>query len=70
MNARGSAANLAQAMKDVSLRWEQTRESWRDVKSEQFHSDYLEHLPSYIARATAAMEELDGLLRKIKKDCE
>ncbi len=70
MNIRGSASNLAQAMKDIMIKWEQTRESWRDSKSEEFQSHYLEHLPAHIARAMAAMEELDGLLRKVRKDCE
>jgi hypothetical protein len=70
MNIRGSASNLAQAMKDLMMKWEQTRESWRDAKSEEFHAHYLEHLPGHIARAMAAMEELDGLLRKVRKDCE
>jgi len=70
MNVRGSAANLAQAAKDLSLEWQQTQNYWRDVKSREFAENYLEQLPAYVARATAAMEELDGVLRKVRKDCE
>ena len=70
MSTRGSAANLVQAMKDLSVEWQQTKASWRDVKSQEFERTYLDVLPSHIARATAVMEEIDALLRKIRSDCE
>jgi len=70
MNVRGSAAVLAQSMKDLSLEWEQAQVSWRDVKSRDFSEKYLEPLPAYVARAMAAMEELDAILQKVRKDCE
>lgn len=70
MNLRGSSANLAQAVKDLSIRWEETGKHWRDVKSQQFEKDYLENLPNVAARAASVIEEIDQILRKIKKDCE
>lgn len=70
MNLRGSSANLAQAVKDLSLRWEDTGKNWRDVKSQQFEKDYLQDLPSAAARAASVIEEIDQLLRKVKADCE
>ena len=70
MNPRGSAANLAQAAKDLSLDWQQTKAHWRDVKSMEFESKYLELLPTHIARAVAVIEEIDVLLRKVRHDCE
>jgi hypothetical protein len=70
MNVRGSAANLVQAAKDLSVHWQETKAFWRDVKSQEFESTYLDQLPSHVARATAAIEEIDGLLRKVRSDCE
>ena len=70
MNTRTSASNLGQAMKDLSIAWQKARAEWRDPKSLQFDHDYLEALPGQIARATLAIEELDAILRKVKKDCE
>lgn len=70
MNTRTSASNLAQAMKELSLAWQQTRSEWRDVKAIEFDDRYLEVLPQHVARATAAIEEIDTLLKKIKSDCE
>jgi hypothetical protein len=70
MNTRTSAANLAQAMKDLSQAWQQTRAEWRDEKAIAFDDRYLEVLPQHVARASSAIEELDTLLKKIKSDCE
>jgi hypothetical protein len=70
MNTRTSAANLAQAMKELSLAWQQTRADWRDAKSIEFDDRYLEVLPQHVGRATSAMEEIDGLMKKVRSDCE
>jgi hypothetical protein len=66
MNTRAAAANLAQATKDLSIAWQEARSSWRDAKAAEFESKYLDPLPAYVARAGAALEELDALLRMVK----
>jgi hypothetical protein len=70
MNAKISASNLLQAVKDLSFEWQQTRQHWQDAKCRQFAEDYLEKIPDHVARARSAMEEIDALLRKVRKDCE
>jgi hypothetical protein len=70
MNTRATASNLAQAAKELSIAWQRTKESWRDAKSLEFETKFLEPLPGYIARSSAAIEELDAVLRKVKADCE
>ena len=70
MNTSTSAANLAQAMKNLSVQWQQTRAEWRDAKAIEFDDTYLEVLPQQVARATAAIEELETLLKKVRRDCE
>lgn len=70
MNTRAAAANLAQATKDLSIAWQETKSYWRDTKCVEFESKFLDPLPGYIARASTALEELDALLRKVKADCE
>ena len=70
MNARVSAANLIQAAKALAAEWHQTKEHWRDAKAREFEEKYLDQLPGDIARASRAMEEIDTLLRKVRKDCE
>ena len=70
MSTKGSAANLIQAMKDLTVEWQQTKAEWRDVKSVDFERKYLENLPTDVARAIEAMEEVDVLLKKVRRDCE
>jgi hypothetical protein len=70
MSVRVSGANLAQAVKELSLEWERTKSSWRDVKSQEFERNYLEILPHHVARAMTVIEEIDVLLRKVRNDCE
>jgi len=65
-----SATQLAQALKELSLEWEQTREYWRDAKSREFEGKFLSELPQHIRRAVDAMEEIETVLRKVRSDCE
>ncbi|MEA3213085.1 MAG: hypothetical protein QOE70_6142 [Chthoniobacter sp.] len=70
MSTKASAANLAQALKDLNVEWQYTKTYWNDVKSREFESQYLDPLPNHVARAMAVMEEVDALLRKVRNDCE
>jgi hypothetical protein len=70
MQTRTSAENLAQAMKNLSRVWQETRAHWRDAKAIEFDDRYLEVIPQHVARSMTAIEELDVLLRKVKTDCE
>jgi hypothetical protein len=70
MSTKGSGANLAQAVKDLSNAWQQTKSHWHDAKSQEFERHYIEILPGHVTQAMAVIEELDLLLRKIRSDCE
>ena len=70
MTTSGSAGGLFQALKELSMQWEQARAHWHDVKSQDFERKYIEGLPNLVVRGTKAIEELDALLRKVGADCE
>jgi hypothetical protein len=70
MSTQGSKSNLAQATRSLMLEWEKTKEHWRDVKSLEFEQKYLTELPGQVVGASAAMEEIDALLKKVRNDCE
>ena len=69
MRPRHSAANLAQATKDLLAAWQRTREQWQDAKAQEFADQYLTELPAHVNRSAAAAEALDDLLRKVRSDC-
>ncbi len=68
MSPNGS--RLAMLTKDLLIQWQQTRESWADVKSLEFERKYLEELKAGVDTAVTIIEQLENLLTKIRKDCE
>ena len=70
MSTTGSAGNLAGALKELALRWQETRTHWHDVKSAEFDRNYLEKLPNNVGRAAGVIEEIGKLLQKVRRDCE
>lgn len=70
MSARVGATNLDEAVRELSLHWERTRNYWRDAKAAEFEHTYLEKLPHAVLRAKSIMEEMDLVLRKVRQDCE
>jgi len=70
MSTRESGANLVQALKELSVRWQETKAHWHDGKSQQFERDYLQDLPDHVQRTMGVMQEIDVLLKKIRSDCE
>ncbi len=70
MSTKGSASNLQEAMKSLFIAWAQVKEEWRDAKSLEFEEKYIESLPRDVSQAIEAMEEVDTLLKKVRRDCE
>ena len=70
MTTQGAASQLEAAWRDLAAAWQTTKEDWRDAKSVEFETRYLENLPGLIGSARKAMEDLDILLRKMHHDCE
>ena len=70
MSTKAAASNLGQTLKNFMVQWQDTRTYWRDAKSAEFEHKYLEKLPGYVQITRNVMEEMDGLLSKLKRDCE
>lgn len=70
MSARVGATNLDEAVRELALHWQNTRNYWRDAKAVEFERQYLEKLPQTVMRAKSIMEEMDLVLRKVRQDCE
>ncbi len=68
MNASGT--RLQALTRDLWLKWQQTKEDWRDVKSQEFESQYLSDLQANVEKTVLIIEQVDKLLMKIREDCE
>jgi hypothetical protein len=66
----GTKSRLSGVTKELWLNWHETRRSWRDAKSEEFERQYLSELFLGVDKTITAMEKLDELLAKVRKDCE
>ena len=66
----GNASKLAAITRELSNQWHQTKEYWRDAKSQEFERQYIHELLAGVDKAVAVIEELDKLATKIRNDCE
>jgi hypothetical protein len=70
MSAKESAGNLVQALKELNLKWGETKSHWHDSKMQQFERDYLEEIPDHVQRTMGVMQEIDALIKKVRSECE
>jgi hypothetical protein len=70
MNLSGHKGRLVGLTRDVTLRWAETKNYWRDAKSEEFERQYMAELSASVGRAVLIVEKLDELLKKVRSDCE
>ena len=70
MSLHSTRTRLTALTKQLSLRWNETREHWQDAKAEEFEKRYLEELFSRVNVAASSIETLDQALTKIRRDCE
>jgi hypothetical protein len=65
-----SGTRLNALTKELWVQWQQTRDSWRDAKSQEFQRQYLDELLSSVDKSVTVIDDLDKLMTKIRKDCE
>jgi endo-1,4-beta-mannosidase len=66
----GNSAKLSALSKALAVKWDETKNHWRDDKSQEFERQYIEELLNNVDKAVTVMEQLDKLLAKVKHDCE
>ncbi|HUC84288.1 MAG TPA: hypothetical protein VL970_03775 [Candidatus Acidoferrales bacterium] len=70
MNLSGNKSRLGGLTRDISLRWSETKNYWRDSKSEEFERRFMAELSANVNRTLLIVEKLDELLKKVRSDCE
>jgi hypothetical protein len=70
MNLSGSKNRLAALTKELSNRWQDTKNHWRDAKSQEFEKRYMSELFANVEKTITVMDKLNELLIKVRKDCE
>jgi hypothetical protein len=70
MNLSGNKGRLVGLTRDISLRWTETRDHWRDAKSAEFDHRFMVELSASVNRTVMILEKLEELLKKVRSDCE
>jgi len=66
----GNGSKLNALTRQLSAQWQQTKETWRDAKCQEFDRKYMQELLASVDRAVSVMEQLDKVFHKIRTDCE
>lgn len=70
MNLAGNKSRMVGLTKEISFRWANTRNHWRDAKSAEFDQRFMQELLPRVNQAATAVEKLEELFKRIRKDCE
>ena len=70
MNLSGAKNRLVGLTKEISDRWDETRNAWRDTKALEFEQHYLTELFANVEKTVTVMDKLNELLTKVRNDCE
>ena len=70
MNLSGNKSRLVASTQEVMLRWAETRNYWRDAKSQEFDERFMQELRARVDKAVTYIDKLDEILKKVQNDCE
>ena len=70
MNLRGNKSRLVASTHELMLRWAETRNYWRDAKSQEFDERFMQELRARVDKAVTYIDKLDEILKKVQNDCE
>ncbi len=70
MSLENQGGRLEALTVDLMRQWELTRPHWRDGKGEAFEKQIVDVIRTSVTATVDAMQELDVLMRTIRRDCE
>lgn len=70
MNLSGNKSRLVASTQELILRWTETRNYWRDAKSQEFDERFMQELRARVDKAVTHIEKLDEILKRVQNDCE
>ncbi len=70
MSMNSAHNRLKRAERDLIIKWEITRQHWRDEKAREFAEQHLEPLLARAKAAHDALVNLETVLTVLRRDCE
>ena len=69
MSIESSRTRLQASIKELMLKWDKANAYWDDKVSRDFEETVLNPLEPKIRITMEAMEEMSGLLQRLKREC-
>jgi len=69
MSMGTSRTKLISAVKDLHIRWDRVKTRWNDPVSKEFEEEFLASLEGKVRGSVQAIEDMDALLRRARKEC-
>jgi hypothetical protein len=69
MSISVAKANLADALKQLRVRWERVRQAWDDDARRTFEKDFIEPLEPRIVAAIKGIEHVSELMAQVHREC-
>ena len=70
MSLSGTKNRLVALTKELAVQWSETKNHWWDAKTQEFERRYITELFVNVDKAVTAIERLDEVLNKVRRDCE
>lgn len=70
MNLSGNKGRLVGLTRDILLRWNETKNHWRDARADEFDRRFMRELDASVNRTVLILDKLEELLKKVRSDCE
>jgi hypothetical protein len=63
-------ARLGKSVKELMMRWAETKSHWNDAASKAFEGRFITPVELDSRQAVSAMDGMAQILQQIKRDCE
>jgi len=70
MSVFESRGQVTGAMKELLIRWHDTKSNWDDPVSHAIEKEFVDPLQTELRNAGAAMDHLAIVLQNVKRDCQ
>ena len=70
MSINASGTRLMALTKEISVKWGQTKEYWKDSKCLEFEQKYMNELLTAVNAAAVNIQKLDKIIARVRSDCE
>ena len=70
MSMSTSRTRVVASLKELHARWSDIRTCWRDTVAQDFEKEFIAPLEGRVRASASAMEQMNELLVRARRDCQ